>query len=662
MFSAPSIFGAPFFRWVTMPSKINLYSEAASDISTPPTGSKTIFLDEGSYAFQVKSDDGSVQPLEQVLSNNLPQPIGTASAGTGTAAAREDHVHALGSSSIGTTAIANGAVTNAKLANVSPNTIKSNATGSVAAPSDFTVNAQSLLGRAAGNITNILVSANKIVGRLSAGDLGALDLTDYAATILSAADATAAQAVLALVPGTNVQAYDATLQALAGLTITANSLTIGTGADAFSQTSFAANTLPARASTGNLEAKPVSDYTLSLLDLVGDASWRTGLGLAAGGAGDIWVEKAGDTMTGGLVLAPGTTSLVPLKFQAGAAPLSPTVFDAWHDGTSITVGGGLKILGNAGIYTANYTVGASLSGIGFAGTFPSGVSFNNVFRAEASLDPGGTTNTCGVLGELVITGTNTTASSLIGFRGNAVVSGTSGTLGSITAFAGVIRLNNAMALADPEVFRAQLQLQGSGNITGTATYYNVTSGGVSSGEITGSQIGYNVSNAGRAGSANFTGFRMLAQTAGSGFVRGLDLRQAAGTNQWNLYLEGTAQNYIAGLLGLGATVPTAVIDIGASTTARASARIRSGTAPSAPNTGDIWSDGTNLVVNGLNILASAYRVGANQVLSSRKTGWTAATGTATRTTFDTATVTLPELAERVKALIDDFISHGAIGT
>lgn len=331
MFSAPSIFGAPFFRWVTMPSKINLYSEAASDISTPPTGSKTIFLDEGSYAFQVKSDDGSVQPLEQVLSNNLPQPIGTASAGTGTAAAREDHVHALGSSSIGTTAIANGAVTNAKLANVAPNTIKSNATGSVAAPSDFTVSLQSLVGRAAGNIVNIEVDANKIVGRLSAGDLGVLDLTDYAATILSAADATAAQTVLALVPGTNVQAYDATLQALAGLTITANSLTIGTGADAFSQTSFAANTLPARASTGNLEAKPISDYSIGALNYADASAWRTGLGLVAGGAGDIWVEKAGDTMTGNLFAPLVQTGLTT---AVGFPGVTPTFMSVAADATA----------------------------------------------------------------------------------------------------------------------------------------------------------------------------------------------------------------------------------------------------------------------------------------------------------------------------------------
>ena len=59
------------------------------------------------------------------------------------------------------------------------------------------------------------------------------------------------------------------------------------------------------------------------------------------------------------------------------------------------------------------------------------------------------------------------------------------------------------------------------------------------------------------------------------------------------------------------------------------------------------------------------RVGGTAVLGARKTGWATATGTATRTTFDTASVTLPQLAERVKAIIDDLHStsgHGLIGT
>lgn len=64
-------------------------------------------------------------------------------------------------------------------------------------------------------------------------------------------------------------------------------------------------------------------------------------------------------------------------------------------------------------------------------------------------------------------------------------------------------------------------------------------------------------------------------------------------------------------------------------------------------------------------LKGAVFHGANQVLSSRRTGWAVATGTATRTTFATGSVTLPQLAERVKALIDDLhgtAGHGLIGT
>lgn len=59
---------------------------------------------------------------------------------------------------------------------------------------------------------------------------------------------------------------------------------------------------------------------------------------------------------------------------------------------------------------------------------------------------------------------------------------------------------------------------------------------------------------------------------------------------------------------------------------------------------------------------SNYRHSGNAVVGSRKTGWTAATGTATRSTFATSTVSTQILAEHVKALIDDLISHGLIGT
>lgn len=81
--------------------------------------------------------------------------------------------------------------------------------------------------------------------------------------------------------------------------------------------------------------------------------------------------------------------------------------------------------------------------------------------------------------------------------------------------------------------------------------------------------------------------------------------------------------------------------------------------------GEPTDDTVNLAqFNGSVSLAAgnSYKVNNVAVLGARKTGWTAATGTATRATFATGSVTLSVLAEHVKALIDDFISHGAIGT
>lgn len=79
------------------------------------------------------------------------------------------------------------------------------------------------------------------------------------------------------------QSLDATLTALAGVTAAADKLIYATGADTFSTTDLTAT-------------------ARSLLDDASTATMRTTLGLVAAGAGDIWVEKAGDTMTGNLLI------------------------------------------------------------------------------------------------------------------------------------------------------------------------------------------------------------------------------------------------------------------------------------------------------------------------------------------------------------------------
>jgi hypothetical protein len=74
------------------------------------------------------------------------------------------------------------------------------------------------------------------------------------------------------------------------------------------------------------------------------------------------------------------------------------------------------------------------------------------------------------------------------------------------------------------------------------------------------------------------------------------------------------------------------------------------------------SVGTNAGDLDLTPATGIARMSGTQILTTRRTGWAAPTGTPTRTTFATGSVTLPQLAERVKALVDDLTTHGLIGT
>jgi autotransporter-associated beta strand protein len=82
------------------------------------------------------------------------------------------------------------------------------------------------------------------------------------------------------------------------------------------------------------------------------------------------------------------------------------------------------------------------------------------------------------------------------------------------------------------------------------------------------------------------------------------------------------------------------------------------------NPGLTYNTGSNLLTvdNVVDIISGgAYRVGGTQVLGARRTGWSGWTGTATRSSKATSTATTQNVAEALKALIDDLISHGVIG-
>lgn len=95
---------------------------------------------------------------------------------------------------------------------------------------------------------------------------------------------------------------------------------------------------------------------------------------------------------------------------------------------------------------------------------------------------------------------------------------------------------------------------------------------------------------------NYNGVRVLDFSA-STLTTGLRSSVTSGTGKWNLYIDGSANNHVLGNVALGSTTaPTAFLDVAAGTTAKAQIRLRSSTAPSAPNDGDIWYDGTDLKI------------------------------------------------------------------
>jgi len=153
----------------------------------------------------------------------------------------------------------------------------------------------------------------------------------------------------------------------------------------------------------------------------------------------------------------------------------------------------------------------------------------------------------------------------------------------------------------------------------------------------------------RTEASNYRFAALTQTTAGELQLRSEGLGAGATGNTFNLLLNGTTALSVS---AANTATFTGGMQMGAASTFQFAGRTR------ITSSADGVLNLTNQAISGF----TGLQFNATQVLTTRRTGWTAPTGTATRTSFATGSVTLPALAEAVKALIDDLTTHGLIGT
>lgn len=182
------------------------------------------------------------------------------------------------------------------------------------------------------SIAGLTTAANQMLYTTAADAYATTALTPFARTILDDIDAAAARTTLGLVPGTNVQAYDAGLQSIAGLTTAANQMLYTTAADAYATTALTpfartvlddADAVTARATLGADNASNIILGTLAdarLPTTMGPKIFTGGPTLSVGAGGTVALYYAIGGTDRARLVADGPADIVALqKFSTAGA-------------------------------------------------------------------------------------------------------------------------------------------------------------------------------------------------------------------------------------------------------------------------------------------------------------------------------------------------------
>jgi hypothetical protein len=181
-------------------------------------------------------------------------------------------------------------------------------------------------------MAGVTSAADKLFYFTGSGTGAVADFTAFARTLVDDPDAATMRTTLGLVPGTNVEAHDATLTALAGVTTAADKLIYATDADVFATTNF---TAAGRSMVGAADAVA---QTALLSEVVGDSG-------SGGAKGLVPAASAGAAAAGKFLKASGAFAVVNRRFlrrrilTVGSGTFTPTSDAATLDVTIIDGGG-----------------------------------------------------------------------------------------------------------------------------------------------------------------------------------------------------------------------------------------------------------------------------------------------------------------------------------
>jgi hypothetical protein len=301
-------------------------------------------------------------------------------------------------------------------------------------PFDLTLNAISALG----------TGANKIIYTTGVDTWAESDVSALGLSLLDDADVATAQATLGLTIGTNVQAYDATLSALAGVAVANNQIIYATGADSFSTTSLTANARTFLGTDAGIDN--LSDVTLGALAnnealIYSGGVWQNSNRVAFR---DIAQSISGDyTFTGAVALGENATATT----QPDADDSTKVATTAYVKNIVAAVGGvaSLDDLTDVAIGGVALATGQVLRYDAGSSEFKNLALSSSDLSDSASLVKTDTANT--LTGNLTLyaglapavapdleikNDTNTTTFSVDGQTGNTSVGGTLSVTGSIT--------------------------------------------------------------------------------------------------------------------------------------------------------------------------------------------------------------------------------------